>query len=147
MGSSKLISKANRPTSRLQPTAMRFIIVSLALTMLVGVDAGYQRKSSQGYCKHTNGQALTRCFKVLKNVCNLKEACEIECDAFDSCVGYHYYGNNRCLLFPSSQSFSTCPTGYEYQDNGGQYVMAETADDLEGKFFPKVTGLGCYGKY
>lgn len=135
---------------------MVFVIVLLSFTLLVGVDAGYQVKTSQGYCKHSDGKYLSRCYKTHTNLCmTLKDACEEACESSNSCVGYDigsYDSGDICSLFPSSLSFTTCPTGYTLEEtkwNGINHVpssMAETSEDLVGNYISYATGYACYAK-
>ena len=98
---------------------------------------GYRLITSSGYCKHSNGELLSRCYK---SVYSLSE-CEAACTSSNSCVGY-FYGFNYCYLLPSSQSYSTCQTGYTY--NGGSwFTMAETSDDLVAYYH---SSYQCYAK-
>jgi len=143
---------------RNQNITMVFVIVLLSFTLLVGADAGYQVKTSQGYCKHSDGKHLSRCYKTHTNLCmTLKDACEEACESSNSCVGYDIGSSNlgeQCSLFPSSLSFTTCPTGYTFEEtkyNGINHVpssMAETSEDLVNIFFKfrPSTPQECYAK-
>ena len=94
--------------------------------------------TDRGYCKHSNGQDLARCYKY---DINSFSGCEAPCTSSNSCVGYyHRNGYTGCYLLPSSQSFSICPDGFTFQQLG---PMANTSDDLvEGVY----SGFSCYAK-
>ena len=103
---------------------------------------GYRLITNNGYCKHSNGSSLTQCYK--RSVSSLS-ACEADCTASSSCIGYDY-GSNNCFLVPTSQSFSMCPNGYNLNGIGvSGYTMAKTSDDLVESILPEG-GHSCYAK-
>ena len=129
-----------------------FSITTLHIKIHSFVFQGYEIKTLQGECKHSDGKHLSRCYKTHTNLCvTIKDACEEACESSNSCVGYHI-GDNQCSLFPSSLSFTTCPTGYTLEEtkwNGINHVpssMAETSEDLVGNYISYATGYACYAK-
>jgi len=109
-------------------------------TNVEGEQGGYRLITSSGYCKHSNGDYLSTCYKT--KVPSASD-CEDACESSNSCVGYDYGGSeNVCGLFPSSQSYSECQSGYNYFQGSG-YTMAKTADDLAASSNP---GYQCYAK-
>ena len=137
---------------------LTFSITTLNIKIHSFVFQGYQVKTSQGYCKHSDGKHLSRCYKTHTNLCvTIKDACEEACESSNSCVGYDIGSSNlgeQCSLFPSSLSFTTCPTGYTLEEtkwNGINHVpssMAETSEDLVNIFFKfrPSTPQECYAK-
>merc|ERR1712150_184241 len=145
MGSQQLTSKSTTPTSR---------FINLQLWYLLSYFFLLPCLLEQMLA--TNGKHLSRCYKTHTNLCmTLKDACGEACESSNSCVGYDIGSSNlgeQCSLFPSSLSFTTCPTGYTLEEtkwNGINHVpssMAETSEDLVGNYISYATGYACYAK-
>ena len=91
---------------------------------------GHRLISDQGYCKHSNGKYVVEC---LKSQARVLSACEADCTASDSCIGF-FFGGGYCILIPSAQScqssyLCTCPNGFSFK-GGSSYSIVETTDDI-----------------
>ena len=95
--------------------------------------------TSNGTCRHSNGNPFSQCYKG--SVYSLSD-CEADCTASNFCVGY-FHGKGFCVLLPSSQSYTTCPNGYTFSGVYDFLKMAETSDDLVAFSY---SGYQCYAK-
>ena len=125
------------------------ILESTAQNIMFLLFKGYRLITNNSKCIVALGSSEyvpSRCFKIIYTISDCEEACTSSAWCPGYFISHNYgYGHTSCFLLVSSQSYTTCPNGFELHKFSRAWTVVYSSNDLVADHFTKE-GISCYAK-